>query len=60
MKIRYCFRASPLALNSDFALAPPFPPLTEMRQKLASVLQARVRVVLETWCRMLTHRSYKS
>ena len=26
MKIRYCFGASPLALNSDFALAPPFPP----------------------------------
>ena len=24
MKI-YCFGASPLALNSDFALAPPFP-----------------------------------
>ena len=26
MKIIYCFGASPLALNSDFALAPPFPP----------------------------------
>ena len=38
----------------------PFLRLTEKRQKIASVVQAGVRVVLETWCRMLTHPSDKS
>ena len=56
MKIRYCFGASPLALNSPY----PFLHLTEKHQKIASVVKAGVPVVLKTWCRVLTHPSNKS
>ena len=33
MKVRYCFGASPLALNSDFAPGPPFPPFDRKAPK---------------------------